>query len=470
MQSFERQVCQRLPLADSVFRLLDFCTEEGFLDDVFDRHRGRSYQDILTFPQFVRVISDTLLGRQRSAQQHFQDAQDAGTLPTCVEALYGKLRRVPLTLSQGLLGEATCRLRQVFPNATDPLPASLDALEVVAFDGKKIKFVAKRLKALRVVRGQILGGKLLVAQHVATGLAVAIQAAADGEASDNSLVSGAVAQVRQHTPDKTHLWVGDRAFCDLKQIPVLKAEGDHFLLRYHPKTHFHRDEKRTVQTGVDSRGVPYTEEWGWLGAADNPQRQYVRRITLHRPGQEAILVVTDLLDGVVYPAADVLETYRRRWGIEKMFQRVTEVFDLRHLIGSTPQATVFQAAFCFLLSNVIQTIRSYVAQTQECQPEEISTRLLFEDVVEELTAWHKFLSVAQTVEWLEDGLTTAEQMMAYLRERLAPTWKARWRKAKAKKPPKEKPPTRYLHGGHSSVYRIQRNLHEFSSDPDQTNQ
>jgi hypothetical protein len=470
MQSFERQVCQRLPLADSVFRLLDFCTEEGFLDDVFDRHRGRSYQDILTFPQFVRVISDTLLGRQRSAQQHFQDAQDAGTLPTCVEALYGKLRRVPLTLSQGLLGEATCRLRQVFPNATDPLPASLDALEVVAFDGKKIKFVAKRLKALRVVRGQILGGKLLVAQHVATGLAVAIQAAADGEASDNSLVSGAVAQVRQHTPDKTHLWVGDRAFCDLKQIPVLKAEGDHFLLRYHPKTHFHRDEKRTVPTGVDCRGVPYTEEWGWLGAADNPQRQYVRRITLHRVGQEAILVVTDLLDGVVYPAADLLETYRRRWGIEKMFQRVTEVFDLRHLIGSTPQATVFQAAFCFLLSNVIQTIRSYVAQTQECQPEEISTRLLFEDVVEELTAWHKFLSVAQTVEWLEDGLTTAEQVMAYLRQRLAPTWKARWRKAKAKKPPKEKPPTRYLHGGHSSVYRIQRNLHEFSSDPDQTNQ
>jgi hypothetical protein len=248
MQSFEREVCQRLPLADAVFRLLDFCTEDAFLDDVFDRYRGRSYKDILTFPQFVRVISDALLGRQRSAQQHFQDAQDEGTLPTCVEALYGKLRRVPLTLSQGLLGEATCRLRQVFPNVTDPLPASLDGLEVLAFDGKKIKFVAKRLKPLRVVRGQILGGKLLVAQQVTTGLAVAIQAHEDGEASDNALVADAVAQVRQYTPDKPHLWVGDRAFCDLQQIPVLKAEGDHFLLRYHPKTHFHPDERRTVQT------------------------------------------------------------------------------------------------------------------------------------------------------------------------------------------------------------------------------
>jgi hypothetical protein len=386
-----------------------------------------------------------------------------------VEALYGKLRRVPLSLSQGLLGEATGRLRQVFPDVTDPLPSSLDGLEVFAFDGKKIKFVAKRLKPLRAVRGQVLGGKLLVAQHVATGLAVALQADADGEASDNSLVAGAVAQVRHSTADQPRLWVGDRAFCDLQQIPVLKAEGDHFLLRYHPKTHFHPDEERAAQAGVDSRDVPYTEEWGWLGAAENPHRQYVRRITLHRAGAEAIIVVTDLLEGALYPAADLLETYRRRWGIEKLFQRVTEVFDLRHLIGGTPQATVFQAAFCFLLSNVIQALRNYVAEAQACAPEEISTQLLFEDVVEELTVWHKLLSVPQTVEWLGDGVKTWQQVMAYLRERLAGAWKKRWRKAKAKKPAQEKPPTRYLHGGHSSVYRIQRNLHELSPQPEQTN-
>src|ERR1700683_3644979 len=449
MQSFERHVCQRLPLADSVFRLLDFCTEEGFLDDVFDRHRGRSYQDILTFPQFVRVISDTLLGRQRSAQQHFQDAQDEGTLPTCVEALYGKLRRVPLTLSQGLLGEAPCRLRQVFPNATDPLPASLDALEVVAFDGKKIKFVAKRLKALRVVRGQILGGKLLVAQHVATGLAVAIQADADGEASDNSLVSGAVAQVRPCNPGKSHLWVGDRAFCDLKQIPVLKSDGDHFLLRYHPKTHFYRDEERSVQTGVDSRGVPYTDEWGWLGMADNPQRQYVRRITLHRLGQEAIIVVTDLLDGVAYPAADLLETYRRRWGIEKLFQRVTEVFDLRHLIGSTPQATVFQGALCLLLYNLIRAVRGYLAQAQQRQPETISSKHLFLDVTRQLTAWNELVTVAQTLAWLGGMERTVEQLQAYLRQRLAGVWKPGWVEAGTEKRVGAPTPTQYLKGGHS---------------------
>src|SRR5205807_1353132 len=226
---------------------------------------------------------------------------------------------------------------------------------------------------------------------------------ADGESADNPLVAGAVAQVRQETGSRPRLWIGDRLFCDLQQWPLLTAGGDHVLLRYQAKVSFHADPQRPAQSGTDRRGVPYTEEWGWLGAAGNPRRQYVRRITLHRPGQPPLVVVTDLLDAAAYPAADLLEAYLRRWGIEKLFQRVTEVFDLRHLIGSTPQATVFQAAFCFLLSNVIQTVRGYVAEAQQCEPETISTQLLFEDVAEELTVWHKLVSVADTLEWLRDG-------------------------------------------------------------------
>src|SRR5262249_36560685 len=151
-------------------------------------------------------------------------------------------------------------------------------------------------------------------------------------------------------------------------------------------------------------------------------------ITLHRPGADAIVVVTDLLDGAAVPAADLLEAYLRRWGIEKLFQRVTEVFDLRHLIGTAPLATVFQAAFCFVLSNVIQAVRNYLAEAQRRVPETISTQLLFEDITEELTAWHKFLGPAQTLAWLGDGVETAAQVRAYLRRRLAGRWDERWLK------------------------------------------
>jgi hypothetical protein len=45
-------------------------------------------------------------------------------------------------------------------------------------------------------------------------------------------------------------------------------------------------------------------------------RRYVRRITLERPGAEAVVLVTDLLDGAKYPAADLLAVYLCRWGID----------------------------------------------------------------------------------------------------------------------------------------------------------
>lgn len=465
LPAFEREVCQRLPLADAVYRLLDFVTADPFLDEVFARHRGASYQAVITFPLFVHLIAGALLQRDGSAHQSFQRAHTDGTLPASVVAMYGKLKRVPLPLSQGLLAEATQRLQTVFPAVGDPLPQSLRAFAPFNFDGKKLKFVAKRLKPLRAVRGQVLGGKLLVVQDLSTGLALTFAADADGEAADNGLVAGAVAQVRALYPHRARLWIGDRLFCDLNQMAQLSEGDDHFLLRYQAKVGFHPDPERAPRTGHDRRGLAYREEWGWLGSATHPRRRYVRRITLERPGQKPIILVTSLLDADTYPAADLSDAYLRRWGIEKMFQQVTEVFDLRHLIGSTPQATVFQAAFCFLLYNLIQVVRGYVAAAQERSPETISTPNLFLDVTRQLAAWNELVAADQTVAWLHEGILTPASLQAYLRQRLAGLWKPEWDKA-APKPRRSKPtPTQYLKGGHSSVFRILRGLHKLSPEP-----
>ena len=88
------------------------------------------------------------------------------------------------------------------------LPKSLRHFTALALDGKKLKHVAKRMKALRKVKGQVLGGKLVVALNVATGLAVALDAHPDGEVSDAPLVPGVLAQVRGVTSGP-RLWVSD---------------------------------------------------------------------------------------------------------------------------------------------------------------------------------------------------------------------------------------------------------------------
>jgi hypothetical protein len=460
MTTFDRQACMRLPLADAVLRLLHYATDDATLDRIFRDHRGRSYESTISFATLFHLLRDSILGPNDSAHQRFLDAQETGQLETTIEAVYGKLRRVPIALSQGLLAEATRRLFEVTSDAVDPLPKSLQKFEVLAFDGKKIKHVPKRLKSLRDIWGRLVGSKLLVVQDVATRMAIAFETDADGEAGDNGLVAGAVAQVRSLRPSNQRLWIGDRLFCDLTQIPLLSEGGEYYLLRYQKKVSFQQDPQRKPRTGKTADKLTYREEWGWFGSEKDKRRQMVRRIHLERPNEETIVLVTNLLDADAFPATDLLTAYRRRWGIETMFHEVTMVFQLRHLIGTTPQAMTFQAAIVLLVSNVIRIARGYVAEAEQLNPETISTKLFFKAVVKQWIAWHMFLDLNQTCEWLGAQTPTAAELKEDLRKRLANIWTDLWKKAKTvKRAPKPKR-THYLKGGHTSVDRVLRGVHK----------
>jgi len=69
-----------------------------------------------------------------------------------------------------------------------------------------------------------------------------------------------------------------------------------------------------------------------------------------------------------------------------VFQQVSEVFHLLHLIGSSPPAVIFQGAFCMVMYNLLQVMRTIVADTQDRPVAEISSEKLFYDLNEELIA------------------------------------------------------------------------------------
>src|SRR5262249_20571553 len=105
--------------------------------------------------------------------------------------------------------------------------------------------------------------------------------------------------------------------------------------------------------------------------------------------------------------------------------RVTEVFHLGTLIGSTPQATIFQAAFCLLLYNMIQVIRQHIAAAQKLEPERISIENLFQDVTRQLIGWTEVLSTSQTAALLQTTWTAA-QVARRLEAVLSQTWREAW--------------------------------------------
>ena len=475
MDGFDAQLLARLPLAQGMIELFDHVLDDDLCGEVFDAHRGRCYEDELTFPILLRVIRDALVLHGGSANRAIGDAVDAGRLECAASGVYRKLSNLPPALSQALLSRGTARLTPLAAaaGASRTLAACFDDLDVIVIDGKQLKKAAKRLLSTRAyTSGSLLGAKLLVALSLRSGLAVAMNASEDGERNDVPLVGGLLEQMQMlRAPAaaatttavataRPFLFVADRQFADLNLPALFTKDGDHFLLRCQKTLTFQGDPSRPAQCGVDEAGRAFTQAWGWIGSTEDKRqrerRRYVRRITLSRPDadDDDIILITDLLDESTYPAADLLGLYRLRWTIEQAFQQVTEVFALAKLIGASPRGIIFQGALCLLIYNMTLTIKGYVAGAGQKQASEVSTENLFYDLSRELIAW----SVLGGGEGGAPALPPpAPRDPAAMRQRLQTLlggrWNKRWLKKADKRPrtPREKKP---LPGGHASVWKL----------------
>lgn len=460
---FSTEVLSRLPLAQATLELAAFVHQDVFLTELFDQHRGNSYEGVISFPHFLGLLRDTLLHHDGSFAAALDHAAPLGQLVASRAAYYGKLRRIPLELSIAYLRESASRLRPLCCPSSNPLPPSLDRFQIRILDGKKLKRVAKRLLATRGTAGKLFGGKLLVSWDPRAELVDAMAASPDGEVNECRLMPQLLQQFPDSTEECPWLVVADRQFGDKKQPHRLAAKGIHFLFRRNQKTHFHvepRQVEHAEQRSVDAAGREVIQQWGWLGSGKD--RLYVRQITLRRAGEEDILLVTDLLDAETYPAEDLLELYRRRWGIEQVFGQITEVFGLERFIGSSPEATVFQAGFCLLLYNLIGIVKGYVAKAGKCAKQDVSSRKLFEGIQEELVSLCRLVDTDQ-IEVLLPHNERAAGLRTRLRRLLSGCWKERYRKAKEKKqrPKRQRPRS---NGAHTSVFRLQQQFsHKRSS-------
>ena len=450
MDAFQRELVRRLPLAQATLALFDYAIDEPFLDGVFQAYRGRCYEDALRFASLVQVVRDALLIHEGSGNKSIGAARDDERVAVHRSSVYRKLGNLPEALSCALLREGAARLEQVASIETTVLPPCVASMHVIAIDGKELKKVAKRLKVARpYTSGSLLGGKLLVALSLQSNLAVAMSCTPEGEANEVPLVPQLVRQVRAMIPQPV-LWVADRQFTDLGLFDLLTQRQDHFLIRCRKGVSFEPDAGRPQIQQQDAAGRSVLQEWGWMGKPRNKHRRYVRRITLFREGEEDVVLATDLLEEQTHPGLELLELYRRRWGIEQCFQQITEVFGLCKLIGSTPRAVIFQSAFCLLLYNLAQIVRSYAAASDNRPVAQVSTENVFYDVKQELICWSK---LGEEPQMPLDVPRQAPAMRAWLTMLLSGCWQDRWIKCADKKP-RAKKKRKSLPGGHGSLWRL----------------
>ena len=323
MDAFGRELMRRSRLAGAVLEISDFIFDDQLLDSIYSNYRGRCYEDVLGFTDFLRLMRDALVRHGGSAHKLFVELESRDAEPVDESNFYRKLARTPVAVSRALLRECTGRLGQLMPASAASHAACFDGLELIIGDGKKIKNAAKRLKLTRGYSGKLLGAKALVAIDARSGMAIAMSDSLDGLTNDVPLVPELMEQLRQLIP-RPILSIWDRQFDDVRTLRRLSSRaGDAFLVRM-KQSHTTWVLESAVER-IDAQGRRVLDEIGLLGKGTQAIR--VRRVTLFREkGEENVELLTNLTDRAMFAAADLLELYKKRWGIEQVFQQVTETF------------------------------------------------------------------------------------------------------------------------------------------------
>ena len=117
MDAFERELMRRSPLAACVLEVSDYLFDGRLLGSIWERHRGRCYQDVLGFEDFLRLMRDALVHHGGSAHRLFVELERDDAQPVDESNFYRKLARTPVELSRALLRECTGRLAELMPPA-----------------------------------------------------------------------------------------------------------------------------------------------------------------------------------------------------------------------------------------------------------------------------------------------------------------------------------------------------------------
>lgn len=445
---FSVEALRRVPVAEGVLSALAVLFSEDRMAALYERNRGASYEGDLSFHSVVALMYSAVIEHKAVGSEAFRAARAAEKLGVSDQAAYGKIRRIRQSLSNALVCESMQPLMEMFPDSVKTrVPSCFNEYNIFGIDGKKLKDVHKRLKETRGVAGKLLGGKALVALSIHEQLVVAMSSSLDGEANDGPLVPELL--------DKLHAWsptlniiLADSQFCDLTTPRRIRAYGSDFIMRYHPKVHFHVDPSVVAGKGKDNWGRPYVEQIGWLGKPGTKTCIRVRRIVVKRDNAPDLIIVTSLLDSEKFSAADVLELYGLRWTIETAFLHVTKEFDLRHMIGSTAEATLFQFAVTLIIHNVMRLILAHVSEAKSVSPEELSLPKIIRTAKKQMASLTVFVPAQKTA----DLILTKKPTPARVAKMLGKLWHDDWVKARkkarsAKTPPKKKS------GAHTSVYR-----------------
>jgi hypothetical protein len=242
--------------------------------------------------------------------------------------------------------------------------------ELWAVDGTSLDRVARRLKAVRDVRAVVIPGSVLAMLDLRRGVLRRV-------VFREKLLTDEVSCLQEELggiPEGT-LLVMDRGFCSMKLLVELDARGLFAAVRFQKSV---RAEEIEVLSRFEDDGVEVVDRLVVLGSGSGGRPRVKARL-IEKPLKDGGLLrlVVTVLDPAKLPARAALSLYRRRWAVERMFQEIKQVLNLRRFYAANTNAVAMQVYACAIVHVALRVAQARIAREQELPPEAFSAAKLF---------------------------------------------------------------------------------------------
>jgi IS4 transposase len=342
------------PLTVMVRLVMQQALSREWMEEVFERNRGKQYTRELMFSTVVDLMGLVALGLKPSLHAAAQASPELGVSLT---ALYDKVKRTEPEVVGALVRGSAERLAPVVKPMRQGREPWATGYVVRVLDGNHLAASEKRMKQLREFRGAALPGQSLVVYAPELDLVVDVVPAEDAHAQERALMGPVLEQVQPG-----ELWLADRNFSTTRILFGIHDKKAAFVIREHGASPNPTPLEPPREVGRVETGLVYEQA---VRIEDETGRQLtLRRIELHldeptRHGESVIRLLTDVLPERM-GAQEVAGLYRRRWSIESMFGRLESVLQSEVKSLGYPRAALFAFGVSVLAYNVLAVLQSAV--------------------------------------------------------------------------------------------------------------
>jgi hypothetical protein len=392
------------PITVMVRALLERVLTTNRLNACFEKAASQQYTKDLLFSSVFDLMSLVVLKTFPSINAAYKSKK--ADIDVSVTSVYNKLNGMEPQIPTELVRDLTQELSAIITEMKAPREPLLPGYRVKILDGNCLASTEHRLSVLRSTNSGPLPGKSLVIYDPALDMAIDVIPCEDGHAQERSLLK----QVRTRIEPKDVL-VMDRNFCVLSHLAGIAEQGAYFVCRHH-KNMVLQTVGEPKEIGSTDTGDAYEQD---VEVYDADGQAYCwRAITVKlnsktRDGEWELTILTNLPSSEV-GGIKIAEIYRKRWGIETVFQELESHFRSEIDTLGYPKAALFGFCIALIAYNILAVVKAALRSVhgEEKIENEVSSYYL----AGEIARTHEGLGVIEPQAWEIFQTMTSQMFVA----------------------------------------------------------